>query len=384
MNPSLLFSRTEELLFVCARAQGHALRRDKINSLIKRGVDFEYLRLLAVNHHVSSLVYNALKFYAPSSSADEEAIKGLRVSSLASLAANSFYKKELIRILTNLAEKDIPVIPLKGIFLSEYLYGDVQSRDQSVDVDLLVREQDVARVTSALEALGYALRPAGETEKYLWSRSFVKPGMPAIDLHWDITMMVRSRERIDSLWRAARSQNVPILYYYFGPEELLLYLSAHLVNSGAFRQLRHIRDVEHLIEKYGSEINWNSVVRKSRRWRLSGSLYASLILIRQSSGRIFPAKVLRELKISFPKRLFIRFFADKKVVMGNGFRRRLLDVFFSYILFEIAEAASPEDYFNIFKRVFLPPKETMEGAGYCMRIIKGAVKLVGRIAVRYE
>ena len=284
MNPSLfsnLFS-TEELLFACARPQDGP-RRDEIISLIRRGVDLEYLRDLAVNHHVSSLVYNALKFYTPSSPPEERAIKGLRVSCLALSAANSFYKKELMRILASFAEKDIPVIPLKGILLSEYLYGDAESRDQSADIDLLVKEETLERARSLLERIGYALKPSGEIKEYMWSCNFIKPGMPEIDLHWDITMMVRGRERIEGLWRgAAPVDSGGVRYHYFKPEELLLYLSAHLVNSGAFRQLRHIRDIERLIEKYGNEIDWNSVVRKAREWRLSGSLYAALVLIRQS------------------------------------------------------------------------------------------------------
>ena len=190
--------RTQALLFACARTQGPGPRRDEISSLIRRGVDLEYLRLLAVDHHVSSLVYNALKFYTPSSDPEKRAVKGLRVSCLTHSTVNTFYKKELMKILASFAAREIPVIPLKGILLSEYLYGDVESRDRSVDLDLLVREDSVARARSALEELGYIFRPDGEIEEYMWSYNFIKPGMPPIDLHWDITMMVRSHERIDS------------------------------------------------------------------------------------------------------------------------------------------------------------------------------------------
>jgi hypothetical protein len=385
--------RTEELLFACSRAQGPGPRRDEIRALIRRGADLESLRSLAVNHHVSSLVYNALKSYTPSSPAEEKAIKGLRISCLANSAANSFYKKELMRILAAFAEKNIPVIPLKGILLSEYLYGDAESRDRSVDIDLLVKEETLENARSLLERIGYAFKPAGEIEEYLWSYNFIKPGMPAIDLHWDITMMVRSRKRIDSLWYGAQPANADgVEYYYFGPEEQLLYLSAHLVNSGAFRQLRHIRDIERLIERYGNEIDWNSVVRKAREWRLSGSLYAALILVRQSlkAGLLRPHFVQarnddvkwempQDPGISLSKRLFIRFFVGKKVVTGDGFRRRLLDAFLSYTFFEIVEAASLKDYLDIFKRIFFPPREIVGESGYCRRIIRGAVKISNQV-----
>ena len=385
MNPSLLL-RTEEVLFACARPQGPGLRDEKkMNPSLLSGVDFEYLRDLAVNHHVSSLTFNALKSRTPSSDIEKKAIKDLRASCLAASAANSFYKKELMRILASFDAKGIAVIPLKGILLSEYLYGDATSRDQSVDIDLLVKEKDVGRARSLLEDIGYAFSPSGEIEKYLWSYNFRKGGLPAIDLHWDITMMVRGRERINGLWDlASLRDSAGVKYYYFKPEELLLYLSAHLVNSGAFRQLRHIRDIEQLIGRYGNEIDWNSVARKAREWRLSGSLYAALTLIRRSSGKggMGVPFSLRELRISLPKRLFIRFFADKKVVAGKGFRRAFLDYFLSYAFFEIVEAASLKDHLDIFKRIFLPPREIIGERGYGLRAFKGAVKLARQIIPR--
>ena len=378
-------SRAQALLFECARAQGPGLRRDKAMDLIRRGVDFEYLHFLAVNHHVSSLLYNALKSYTPASDPGKKAIKNLLVSDLASSASNGFYKKELMRILESFAVKGIAVIPLKGILLSEYLYGDTKSRNESADIDLLVKANDVEMARSLLEDIGYAFKPSGEIEEYLWSYNFVKPGLLEIDLHWDITMMVRSRERIDGLWQSADLRSLAgVRYYYFKPEELLLYLSAHMVNSGAFRQLRHLRDIERLIEKYGNEIDWNSVIRKAREWRLSGSLYAALVLIEQSSDFIYVREILREVGVSAPKRLFIRFLADKKVVTGMGFRRRFLDFFLSYTFFEIVEADSLKDYFYILKRVFLPPKEIVGERSYGLRIFMGAVKLARRIIPWYE
>ena len=379
MYPSLK-SRTERLLFACARAQEDDVRRDEVAELIERGVDFEYLCFLAADHHVSALLFDALKSCEPSSDPEKKAIKSLRVSCLASEAANSFYKEELMKILANFAERDIPVIPLKGILLSEYLYGNIESRDKSADIDLLVKEDDARRARSALEDIGYAFKPVGEIKEYTWYYSFVKPGFPEIDLHLDITMMVRSRRRIDGMWSFARTADISgVKYYYFKPEEMLLYLSAHLVNSGAFRQLRHIRDIERLIKKYGNGIDWNSVIRKAREWRLSGSLYTALILIERSSGFKFPREILREIKISATKRFFIRSFADKKVVAGRGFRRKFLDIFLSYIFFEIVEAASFKDYRGIFKRIFLPPREKVGETGYGLRIFKGAVKMARRI-----
>ena len=371
--------RTEELLFTCVRRDAGA-RSNYIRALIDRGVDFAYLGVLVRAHCVSSLVYNALKFYTPENVCDQKALKSLHVAYLEADAKNSFYKNELLNILGAFAEKNIPVIPLKGIILSEYLYGDTTSRGQSVDMDLLVKDLDVGRARAALEELGYTFRRVDEAEEYQWYHIFTRPGMPMIELHWDITMMVRNRARIDGLWQTAQPTNSSgVEYYYLKPEEHLMYLASHLASSGAFRQLRHLCDIERLIVKYGGRIDWDGLVRKARQWRMAGSLYAALGLIREFSGPIFPQKTLCELKVAMPKRFLIRLFANKRVIVGGGFRRRVLDTFLSYTFFEIIEALSFKDYSNILRRIFFPPKETIGGSGYCLRIFNGAVKLARQI-----
>jgi hypothetical protein len=166
-----------------------------------------------------------------------------------------------------------------------------------------------------------------------------------------------------------------VKFYHFGPEEHLLYLSAHLVNSGAFRQLRHVCDIERLIARYGGRINWDSVVCKAREWRMAGSLYAAMVLVRGFSGIGLPWKRLGALKISLPKRLLIRFFAKSSVVLREGLRRRLLDIFLSYIFLEMVEATSVKDYLEIARRVLFPPRESMAGRGHGPRIARGAVKM---------
>jgi len=433
-NTKTLKRQTEDLLFACAN-QGGDPRRDEITRLINRGVDFAYLAALAVDHHVSSLVWNSLKFYTPSSDPETSALRRLHVSALEISTRNGFYKKELLAILDSFAKDDIPAVPLKGITLSEYLYGDIVSRDLSTDVDLLVKESDLQRAHLILHGLGYRLKPDEETERYRWSRTFIQPGAQEVDLHWDITMTVRSRERIEGLWASVRPAGMDgIGFYHLCPPELLLYLSAHLVNSGAFRQLRHVCDIRQLLDRYGGGIGWDDIVHKAAEWRMSGSLYAALVAVKSfthepvpQSGTVQPpnhslcsgsgsasrtrsgaggsappernpvkkeaATVrrrsftgpglttarLRGLKLSLPKRIFIRLLVDKKVMIRRGVRRKLLDLFLSYLLFEFLESRSLKDHSDIFKRIFFPPQEGAGIRGYGRRAITGAVKLVRRI-----
>ena len=167
----MLKRRAEKLLFVSVRSDANC-REEEILRLIKEGIDFEYFVRVAREKGVSSLAYQALKFYTPSNDTEKKALHDLRVSYLMTTAANNHYKEELIRILAAFRERGVEVIPLKGIALAERLYGDITSRDQSVDVDLLFREKDKERGRRILEDMGYSFTPVNEREEYKWYYAF--------------------------------------------------------------------------------------------------------------------------------------------------------------------------------------------------------------------
>ena len=376
-NKNILKRRTERLLFLSVRSDARC-REEEILMLIKEGIDFEYFVQVAREKGGASLAYQSLKFYTPSNDTEKKALHDLRVSYLETAAANSHYKEELIRILAAFRERGVGAIPLKGIALAERLYGDITSRDQSIDADLLVREKDKERGRRILEDMGYSFTPLDEREEYKWYYAFHKQGQKMIELHWDITMMVRSKARIEGLWRGTEDigQNGS-QYLDFKPEELLLYLSAHLVNSDSFRKLKYISDINRLIEKYRDEIDWGRVLKKANEWNMRGSLYTALRLDRELFGSRMPQGLLRRIGIPAANRLLIKTLANRTVIFKkNSLRRRFLDMFLSYILLELVEARSPKEYFYTFKKALFPPKEVMENRGYTLRLFKGFLKLL--------
>lgn len=373
---SILKRRADKLLFLLIRNDA-GCREGDIRRLIKKGVDFEYLVRIAHEKGVSSLAYQALKDFPPSNDAEKKALHDLRVSYLITAAANNHYKEELTRILAAFGEKGIEVIPLKGITLTERLYGDITSRGRSIDLDLLVREKDKERARGLLEDAGYSFMPVDEKEEYKWYYAFHKRAQKMIELHWDITMMTRSPNRIEGLWRGTEKIMLDdIQYLDFKPEELLLYLSVHLVNSDSFRKLRYLCDINRLIEKYQGRIDWDLLVRKAKDWNMRGSLYTCLMLNNKLFGWKAPVYLARSMELSLPKRIFIRTFASEKVILkSNSFRRRFLDFFLSYVLLECFEADSAKEYLAILKRVFFPPKAGIKNGHYILRPVNALRRL---------
>ncbi|MDD5679720.1 MAG: nucleotidyltransferase family protein [Candidatus Omnitrophica bacterium] len=351
-----MLKRRAERLLLLSLQSGAKYHEEELRGLVKEGIDFEYLVRTAREKGVSSLLYQSLKFYTPANDAEKKALHDLCVSYLTTATANNHYREELIRILAIFRESSVEVIPLKGITLAERLYGDITSRDQSVDVDLLVREKDKERARNLLESMGYFFTPLDEQEEYKWCYAFHRQGQKMVELHWDITMMVRSPERIEGLWQGTENMMLDGAQYLdFEPEELLLYLSAHLVNSDSFRKLKCICDINRLIEKYQGKIDRDSLAEKAREWNMRGSLYTALKLNHELFGFKIPQELSRRLNISAAKRVFISLFANKTVIFKkDSFRRYFLDVFLSYILLELVEAASLGDFIAIVKRLCLP------------------------------
>lgn len=381
-----LLYNTEELLLICARKDLDEDKKKKAIDLIKEGLYWERFTESAVRGGVTILVYDTLKAMVPYVHIPQSVFGRLNSGYLFIVSKIASQHKELMGLLKLFAKKNVPVLALKGILLSRRLYGDAAARGLSADFDLLIEEKDKERARILLEEAGYSFDSNNEIR--LWHYDFFKPKAMMIDLQWDITMMGRSEERIEGFWRGKRpAEEDGISYYEFKEEELLLYLSVHLVNSSRFSQLRYVCDINELLRKYKDRLNWNDIMEKAKKWRLSNSLYAALKLSKELLNSDLPPEVLKKLKPNFLSLILIESFADKKVILRNCLRKTFINRFLSYIFFEIIEARSPSEYLAIIKRVLFPPKEALVNTKYddskplfiryIIRLFKGTFKILG-------
>jgi hypothetical protein len=94
-------------------------------------------------------------------------------------------------VLENFAKNSIAAVPLKGVFLSHQLYGNI-ARRVSCDIDLMVDPSDFERACRILVGMGYSAKfdilGMGAALKRSILRdikdiSFFREGEPAIELH---------------------------------------------------------------------------------------------------------------------------------------------------------------------------------------------------------
>lgn len=366
--------RAEELILICARKDADEKLKAKAIALIKEGVDWEFFIAAAMRAGATVLVYETLKALSPSANIPRFVFDRLKSAYIYIIQKVSLQHRELLELLKLFQERNISVVPLKGTTLAKQLYSDIAARGISIDIDILMKQEDQAKARMLLEEKGYTFISDSRQER-LGENIFIKPKNKMIEMHSCImTKLDCNKERIEGFWGGMRlTEEDDCKYYEFKEEELLLYLAAHLACSDCFRNLRYISDINALLYRYKNRINWDTLIEKAKAWKLAGSLYAALKLSEGLFGSTVPPGVLERIKPNSFKLVLIKLFAGKEFILRNnsGRRQALLSIM-GLTFYRLLDSVSINDYFS----VIFPPKKYMAHKSHAARIIKGSLKLI--------
>jgi len=275
---------TERLLLLLARGTLESEVWHRARDLVGQDVGWPRLCQLSEAHGVAPLVARNLARLGAAGVPDETRAV-LEAARRVNAARNLLAARILGRVLASLEQAEVPVIPLKGVALSESLYGDATLRVSS-DVDILVRRRDMARAFAVLVGLGYDgvdMEPevgARNFDLLLASNieyAFAPPESPRcpVELHWDIAWRwPRDASAIADLWGEAR----PRLFRgvearALSPEWEILYLAVHAARH-RWQALKWLVDVHEICVR--GEVNWAEVWGKARRFGLVDVLRITL------------------------------------------------------------------------------------------------------------
>jgi hypothetical protein len=268
-----------------------------LRCLLQEEVDWETVFATADRHGVSSLLYQAL------AEADDlvpaHAQAALREGFQRNIHRTLYLARELIRILDCVESLGIEAFPYKGVVLSEIYYGDMAIR-RSGDMDLLVRAEDVARIKSAVAALGYAARlpiPAEAESAYLASGyecTFDSPaGKNLLELQWALQPSYFAVDfdmrgvfaRAEQVRVAGRAMKTP------SPEDLLLILSLHAAKH-VWGRLIWLCDIAQIARQ--ESLNWDRIRSQTHALGIERILGITLGLTNRFLGAAIPSPMLLE------------------------------------------------------------------------------------------
>lgn len=293
-----------QLLLCCARTGLSKDNQDKIRKLASNDLNWEYLLQMSKSHGLAPLLYYHLHQTDHDHQIPQSIMNQLHDIYYGNLARNIPLSYELDKILNVFEKKGIPVVILRGLSLAQTIYKNIGLR-VATDIDLLVQKKDLSRVAKTLLELEFTPPQFGLlTDEYSAELCFAKQtaagskylGSVYIDVHQDITSSIRLKEiiktdteRVITRARLIRTNSANMLVMV--PEDLVL----HLTLRHCFQKLFRLCDIAEVIKLKKNELNWQSLLQKTKENRLSIIMYYTLYYTRQLLEAPVPDEVLKEL-----------------------------------------------------------------------------------------
>jgi hypothetical protein len=284
------------LLLGCVRMDTAA--EGTLSSLLKPGLDWDYLLTTAQMHGITPLLHQRL---ATLSSALEiipkEAAARLTKLFTTNAHCNLAVVGELLRLQKQFQQTEISLLTFKGPVLAQLAYGDWSLR-QFVDLDLLVPADQVSQAQDLLLGEGYQPYPLLSKAQLTIYRTlhnqltYWHPQRQiTLDLHWSLLRQHFSyAPSEDFVWQHT---SVVHLGHHsvltLSPEVLVLFLCAH-AGQDNWRWLSSLSDIAHLVNCC-PELDWDWVTHHVGQLGTQQMLGLSLYLCHHLLGMPLPSRV---------------------------------------------------------------------------------------------
>ena len=269
----------------CARLEMTPVWQERVQAYLEEKLDWEKVREFANHHRVLPLVYHSLYTHFQDS-VPEKFLSEMRIAFHANAARNLFLTDELLKVLGWFQAEGIEAIPFKGAALAKDVYGDVVLR-QFDDLDVLVREGDVAAVSEILLSLGYipvvaTVRSEAETFlRHEGESGFHSPcGRYQVDVHWQLAP--RSFLDVDQagLWGRSEVVNLNgVEVRTFSTQDLLLLLTIHGMGH-LWSRHAWILDFALVIQGF-EELDWREAFECATSKKVERFLKVGLFLVEE-------------------------------------------------------------------------------------------------------
>lgn len=233
-----------------------------IQKLSRSALDWDELLALGRRHSVFPLLYRQLAAVARQD-VPPAPLERLKAMYQGNAARNLFLLGELERVLRSLANDGVTAIPWKGPVLAKAGYGDLSLR-RFVDLDVIVRREDVERAIGTLTSLGYRAEPVVSPSQQAFlirtqhDLAFQRDeGRLIVELHWEVT--------------GAGSEMLTL-----APEDTLLSLCVH-GSKHLWERLAWVCDIAEWLAAH-PDLRWPELLDQAERTGQLRMLFAGLRL----------------------------------------------------------------------------------------------------------
>ena len=292
-----------ELLLLCARTEVDEQTRQRIIALTSSPaeIDWDYFYRLTRRHSVLPLIYWQLS-NLNSVNVPAAELGRLKKNYQNNTARNLLLSAELCKILQLLQSAGVEAVPYKGPALAVYAYGNLALR-RFVDIDMLVRKDDVLQALEILEGAGFVCTaPWTSAQRSLLLRTqhnlsmSRESGLLVVELHWEVASRLFARSlQAEEFWGRLGSMRVNNLEVKcLAVEDLLLSLCVH-GSKHLWERLAWICDLAELV-RTRKEINWDALLARAISAGSKRMLLLGLYLANSLLDAPLPAQIEERLK----------------------------------------------------------------------------------------
>lgn len=194
---------------------------------------------------------------------------------------NQLRRKEAQRLFDKLAERQIPVVVLKGNAISLEIYKDADYKQMN-DFDLLFKREDLDRLAEVYQELGYSTAAAlggnfRDQEKYShhWPLFFSKDMCLFIGTHWGlVSPFGKIKLNDEEIWQRVRPLTHQV--HRLSIEDSLHHFCVHL--SPYKVGIKELSDIYNFLIFHRDDINWNFFSRLVEQSNSQESVFRALSL----------------------------------------------------------------------------------------------------------
>jgi hypothetical protein len=256
----------------------------------------------AARHRLGPLVWRRLVDGPWAETLPAEPRERLRSLYVRNAYRNATLLRETAQAVEALAAAGIPTMLLKGVHLSGFVYEEPALRSMA-DIDIMVPRGKLAEAERIFVARGYGPEPRADLEAFCaWSNhleKLEKPGAGVIEIHYAIERPTSPfRIDTDALWARARAVRVSgVQAWALCDEDLLLHICLHTSYHHHFDRsaLKGLVDVQTLLVRRGSALDWDRVVAVANEWGIGNFVYCTLQLVHTILNVNAPTDVLARL-----------------------------------------------------------------------------------------
>ena len=292
----------DDLILSCIKINSNPTELEQINNLIPLILDWDYLITTIIDRGIGPLFYKKVSLLTNISLIPQTVKSKLQQVYYKTFSRSTILYDHFRKIADAFVSHNIPVITLKGIYLSEWLYQDIGLRQFS-DIDLLVKEGDGEKCLKILSNLGYKPSEISLSELVLSKFELIHyPAMVLDGVSVEIHIKLHSENEkynilVTELWKNAVPTTINgIDVFTLNTYDLLIHLCLHLDKhfKTGHVQFTCFNDITNLLERVSDTLNWTKFTESCKLYKCEEIVFKYIIMTNIYMQAFVPTDIIQK------------------------------------------------------------------------------------------